>query len=412
MMDGRLDGGDTARSLAESVLRRVDQLTDVLVSVIGEQNPGYRLVDVVPRDDLWHSCHDNLRRVLQLIGRADDAEDFYDAARETGPSHPAARAPGRRRAEQQLPLDDVLRSFRLGGRLVWQALTDQARAAGEVNNEAMLDLATRVWEVVDAISAQVAQAYHTAERGLVRANEQRRASLWEALLQGRAVDAGFAYEAGRTLRLPTSGPYVVVTAAGPGGVDPVEPLGAVLEKLGSASAWQLRADVLVGLVSLPRRDVVRATAAVGSVLATAAGVSLVVEWLAAVHTAYRQSVLAMRTVPPGRTEVVCLAERLPEALLLSSPELTDSLLQTHLRGLLDLGGDERAFLLETLATWGGTGGSATRSAQVLHCHRNTVLNRIHRIEGLIEQRLTGGELPLELGLIVRALPFLPPPRVP
>lgn len=402
MVDVRLDGGDTARSLAASVLGRLDQLTDVLVSVIGEQNPGYRLVDVVPRNDLWHSCHDNLRRVLQLVGHAGDAEDFYDAAQETG----------RRRAEQQLPLDDVLRSFRLGGRLVWQALTDQARAAGEVNNEAMLDLATRVWEVVDAISAQVAQAYHAAERGLVRADEQRRASLWEGLLQGRAVDAGFAYEAGRTLRLPISGPYVVVTAAGPGGVDSVEPLGAVLEKLGAASAWQLRADVLVGLVSLPGRDVVKATAAVGSVLATAAGVSLVVEGLVAVHTAYRQSVLAMRTVPPGRTEVVCLAERLPEALLLSSPELTDSLLQTHLRGLLDLGGDERGFLLETLATWVGTGGSATRSAQVLHCHRNTVLNRIHRIEGLIEQRLTGGELPLELGLIVRALPFLPPPRVP
>jgi DNA-binding PucR family transcriptional regulator len=109
---------------------------------------------------------------------------------------------------------------------------------------------------------------------------------------------------------------------------------------------------------------------------------------------------------------VCLAERLPEALLLSSPELTDSLLQTRLRGLLDLSGDERGLLLETLATWVSTGGSATRSAQALHCHRNTVLNRIHRIEGLIEQRLTGGELPLELALIVRVLPFLPPPRVP
>jgi DNA polymerase III psi subunit len=401
MIDVRVDSGDTARSLAASVLGGLDELTDVLVSVIGDQNPGYRLVDVVPRDDLWHSCHDNLRRVLQLIGQAGAAEDFSDAARATG----------RRRAEQQLPLDDVLRSFRLGGRLVWQALTDQARATGEVNNEAMLDLATRVWEVVDAISAQVAQAYHTAERSLVRADEQRRASLWEGLLQGRAADAGFAYEAGRTLRLPISGPYVV-TAAGPGGADCVEPLGTALERLGSASAWQLRADVLVGLVSLPGRDVAKATTAVESVLATAAGVSLVVDGLAAVHTAYRQAVLAMRTVPPGRTDVVCLAERLPEALLLSSPELTDSLLQTRLRGLLDLGGDERGLLLETLATWVGTGGSATRSAQALHCHRNTVLNRIHRIEGLIEQRLTGGDLPLELALIVRALPFLPPPRVP
>jgi len=33
-------------------------------------------------------------------------DDYFDAARETG----------RRRAEQRLPLDDVLRSFRRGGR--------------------------------------------------------------------------------------------------------------------------------------------------------------------------------------------------------------------------------------------------------------------------------------------------------
>lgn len=404
MADGQVGTEDTARSLATSVLSGLDELTGVLVSVIGEQNPGYHLVDVVPEDDLWCSCHDNLRRVLQLVGRGaeGDADDFYDAARETG----------RRRAEQQLPLDDVLRSFRIGGRLVWQALTDQARATGHVPDDAMLDLATRVWEVVDAISAQVALAYHTAERSLVRADEQRRASLWEGLLQGRAVDAGFAYEAGRTLRLPISGPYVVVAAAGSGDAGGVEPLGAALEEAGSASAWQSRADVLVGLVSLPGRDVAGVVTAAGSVLTMPAGVSLVVEGLAAVHTAYRQAVLAMRTVPPGRVEVVCLAERLPEALLLSSPELTESLQQNWLRGLLDLGGDERDLLLETLSTWVRTGGSATRSAQILHCHRNTVLNRIHRVEELIEQRLTGGELPLELALVVRALPFLPPPRVP
>ncbi|WP_328647440.1 hypothetical protein OHS58_06070 [Amycolatopsis sp. NBC_00348] len=46
----------------------------------------------------------------------------------------------------------MLRSFRVGGRLVWLALTDQARATGDVNSEAMLDLTTRVWKVVDAIS--------------------------------------------------------------------------------------------------------------------------------------------------------------------------------------------------------------------------------------------------------------------
>ncbi|MCR6485046.1 helix-turn-helix domain-containing protein [Amycolatopsis sp. OK19-0408] len=394
----------TASLLATSVLARLDELTDALVAVILAQNPGYHLVDVVPDDDLRCSCRDNLRRVLQLIdqGSGEPAEELYDAARLTG----------RRRAEQQLPLDDVLRSFRLGGRLVWQALTEQARAAGDVDTEDMLDLATLVWEVVDAISAQVALAYHAAERNLVRADEQRRAALWEGLLQGRAAEPGFAYEAARTLRLPASGPYVVAAAAGVADAAAVEPLAQALERAGSPSAWQLRADLLVGLISVPGRDVAKAAAVVGAAVSVPAGVSLVVDGLAGLGSAYQQAVLAMRTVPPRRTEVVCLAERLPEALLLSSPELTGSLMEAWLGGLLDLAGEERDLLVDTLATWVRTGGSATRSAQALHCHRNTVLNRVHRLETLTGHRLTGGDLPLELALVVRALPFLPPPRVP
>jgi hypothetical protein len=47
----------------------------------------------------------------RCLGRS-ATDDYFDAARETG----------RRRAEQRMPLDDVLRSFRLGGRLVWEAL--------------------------------------------------------------------------------------------------------------------------------------------------------------------------------------------------------------------------------------------------------------------------------------------------
>ncbi|MGH9061231.1 MAG: helix-turn-helix domain-containing protein, partial [Acidimicrobiales bacterium] len=352
-----------AAALAESLLGRVDELTDILVGVINRENPGYRLLNVVPSDDLWRSCHDNLERVLQLVsGDGEHLEPFYDAARLTG----------QRRAQQRLPLDDVLRSFRLGGRLVWQALIDQARAESEAGTDDLLDLATRVWEVVDAISAQVAAAYHAAEQALVRADEQRRAALWEGLLQGRAADAAFAYEAGRIVRLPVEGPYAAVAVAGrlvTG--DLTEVLGHRLEEAGIQTAWQVRADALIGLASLPRHDTTELTKTLTAVVTGPAGVSLAVTGLAEVHTAHRQALLALRVIPPGERVVAGLAERLPEALLLSSPELTDSLVQRQLGGLLDLAGDERRVLLETLAAWVSTGGSATRAGQLLHCHRNT-----------------------------------------
>ena len=111
---------------------------------------------------------------VQMVADADRClgrsatDDYFDAARATG----------RRRAEQRMPLDDVLRSFRLGGRLVWEALIDEARAQGVVDSDALLDVASKVWEVVDSTSSQVAAAYHAAER---QARPCRRATQIDAL---------------------------------------------------------------------------------------------------------------------------------------------------------------------------------------------------------------------------------------
>ncbi len=181
-----------ATFLSQRVITRVASLTDRLVDTIQQGNPGYRTTKVVPEDDLWRSCHDNLIRLLQLVGSVEARFDhvYYDAARATG----------RRRAEQGLPLDDVLRSFRIGGRLVWEALVAEARSLDV--DDGMLDVGTRVWEVVDRSSAQVAAAYHDAVRNAVRADEQRRTAIWEGLLTGVAEDPGFAFEAARMLEVP------------------------------------------------------------------------------------------------------------------------------------------------------------------------------------------------------------------
>src|SRR3954469_16873569 len=93
--------GLTVEALAESVLLHLPALTDALVETIYEQNPAYREMGAVPQQDLWRSCHDNVARVVQMIA---DNDDHFDAAQATG----------RRRAEQRMPLDDVLKSFRLG----------------------------------------------------------------------------------------------------------------------------------------------------------------------------------------------------------------------------------------------------------------------------------------------------------
>lgn len=394
-----------AESLALRAQARVPALADALVETIQEQNPGYRIAGV-PRDDLWRSCRDNIARVLELIAQGPDDSGTGSTAGHDE-RFDAARATGRRRAEQGMPLDDVLRSFRLGGRLVWEALIEQAHADNLADTDALLDVATRVWEVVDATSAQVAAAYRAAESGLLRADAQRMAALWEGLLHGRAKDTAFALEASRILGVPVEGPCAVVVADDGGG-NAVQ-LARRLAAQGIVSAWQVRADALAGVLMLAQPALEPALRVLRANLAVPAGVSLVVNGLAEADTAYRQASLARRTVPAARAEVVALEERLVDALLLSSPELARPLVDRWLGDLLAIAPAERRLLLGTLQIWVTTGGSIKDTAQAACCHRNTVLNRLQRMQAITGHDFADPGCLAELTLALRATALLSRP---
>lgn len=383
----------TLAFLGEHRRARTEALTDRLVERIEDGNPGYRAAGVVPRDDLWRSCRDNIARVLELLAAAveDGAAGDLD-----GPSYDAARETGRRRAEQGLPLDDVLRSFRIGGRLIWDDLVD----AGESTLEAreVREIGTRLWEVVDETSAVVAATYHQHERRLVRADEQQRAELWEGVLSGRARDPGFAHDAALLLDLPAAGDFLVVAA-------PTLDLRRADARLAPhGTAWVRRTEGVVGLVALRDDSPGEALAALRSVAASddvPVGVSTVVAGLAAVEQGFREALLALRA-QGGTPGLAPLDERLPEALLLSSPTVATRLVARWVDPLLVLPAAEAVVLIDTVTAWVAAGGSATATAAAVPCHRNTVLNRLRRVEALTGVDLTDDAPPVELDLALRA----------
>jgi DNA-binding PucR family transcriptional regulator len=69
---------------------------------------------------------------------------------------------------------------------------------------------------------------------------------------------------------------------------------------------------------------------------------------------------------------------------------------------------ERRLLLDTLNAWLSTGGSINQTANAVHCHRNTVINRLRRIESITELDLADTTAHLELSLALRASWLLPP----
>lgn len=398
---------ETLGFLTEHRTTRVSVLTGRLVDTILAGSDAYSGV-TVPREDLERSCHDNIARVLELLALAVSA----GAPEGHEPLYDAARATGERRATQGLPLHDVLRSFRLGGRLIWDDLVVQAHDS--LDAEALREVGTRLWEVVDETSAQVALAYHESERSLVRADEQRKAALWEGLLGGRATDPSFALEAVRILDLPETGPYVVVAAPGH---DPA-PFEAALRGAGLHSEWVRRATGAVALVApgvgsqaLGDTLVARVVDALRSVPVDAVvGVSVATGSVAEVDRAFRQATLAAQA-RTGRSDgggVTCFDEGLPEALLLTSAEVAERLVTVWLGPVLELTEGERHDLLATLDAWVATGGSAVHTSELVHCHRNTVINRLRRVADLTGRAgLPGEPVPVELALALRALRVLP-----
>ena len=71
--------------------------------------------------------------------------------------------------------------------------------------------------------------------------------------------------------------------------------------------------------------------------------------------------------------------------------------------MLSLPVKERDMLLDTLTAWLEENCSTANAAVRLHCHRNTVLNRLHRITTLIERPLYGRDAYVSLSLALSAL---------
>ena len=380
--------------LAQHRRERGDPITDRLVDTIQRDNPAYRGPQV-SRADLRHSCSTNVSRILELLAEAVES-GIRPHQNDQDPAYDAARATGSRRAEQGVPLDDVLRSFRMGGRLIWEDLIERGEDA--LDAAALRDIGTQLWEVVDATSAQVATAYHAHERSLVRADEQQRAELWEGLLTGRGREAGFARDAALRLDLPAAGELLVVVASR---LD----RRSLEDRLSPhAHAWVRRSEGVVGLVALRDDDPAEACAALAAVARAErvpVGVSAVVTGLAAVVEGYRQAALALRAQgdTPG---LATLDERLPEALLLSSPDTAARLVARWLEPLDALPTSERRALIDTLTAWVAHAGSATRTAAAVHCQRNTVVNRQRRVTDLTGTALADDTPPVELDLALRA----------
>ncbi|WP_327387161.1 helix-turn-helix domain-containing protein [Streptomyces sp. NBC_01207] len=392
--------------IREDLSRRIAVAADRLTDRTLAEDPAYAAL--LGRAELRERIHHALRQAVEGLLRSSRGLPVELAD---------ARAVGALRAEQGLPLTSLLRTYRRGGRLLWQSLTEAVTAHDRAALPRLLPGATALWDVLDQMTDAVTESYRRAEAARGDRDREHRAALLDVLLDGgvgpsaaaaaAAGEVSAAEAAAARLGLPERGRFTVVVLAADASGAPVVPVvpagtGAPAGGTGAASAprvlWRIRADGEIGLVELghhPLESVRELLAPLG----VRAGVGPVVAAPADVARAHRLAALALRTSPESEgPRTALLDERLPAALVAAEAELAGRLRQVVLGPVLALPAQDRRTLLTTLGTWLACQGSTTDAAQRLYCHRNTVSNRLRRLEQLTGRSLSDPRQVVELAL--------------
>jgi hypothetical protein len=353
--------------IAARLLERADELADQMTAAIQAAVEPY-LKGVVEPKGLRAASIMNIEAILSGLGRV------------PATTSTESRENGRRRAAAGVPLSAVLEAYRVGGRFLWEQVADTARSIG-ADSDVVLRAGSEMWQVLDTYSQELADGYREEASAQALAGEEQRSALFQALFEGHLATTN-PWEAAELLRLPQNGPLVVVAAELPAiGQHGVPRAERILSDTGLSSTWRLLPDLEIGVVALPgpaaqldRLAKVLSDCATGRV-----GISPPYSDLRATPQALTLARIALTsTLPEGG--VTLFDRHLLAIASVSAPDVMEHLASVALAGLAAVPDKERITLLETFEAWLDNGGSAQGVAEQLFVHRNTVHQRLRKLE--------------------------------
>lgn len=326
----------------------------------------------------------------------------------TGATGPAAI--GRRRAECGIPLTVALRGLGVGASIVWRELAARAAARPAEDMTAALYQSADLWAVLDEQCRALVTGYDEGLVALTEADRERRRLLLDALVDGRMAEWARLGGTLTLLGLPEEGPYVAVSAerdaTGAPGLAGVEDF---LAGHGVRSTWRTTVDGTVGIVAIGEwRTVTSIRELLGTLARGRVGLSRSYADALQTSVAVARAMVARRCLPAGAVGVTAIDDDPVAALLASSVETSTEVSRLLLGAVMELPDAEQQTLLATLATWLATNGNSTETGRLLFCHRNTVRNRLARLEQLSGQSLEDPRSVARLFVAVEALRLLDP----
>lgn len=281
---------------------------------------------------------------------------------------------GRDRARREVPLDDLLTAVRLDFRVLWNALRE---ASGRDDAVLLVERAEDVWGVVEEYTTTIQASYLEEAALMSRERVRERAALVAALLSRLEPDPRDVSRVALALDVDVDATFVVAAVL----PDADQQLRAVADQL-SASGRRAHLHETSGHTTLIARWHGDVGAGGSSLFRTVrCGVAPVASGLAEVPRAARMAREIVDVLPPeasGPHEVKDAWMMLAGARL---GDLGQEVARTALSGLDSAAPGERERLLDTAVNFAHSG-SASATAGLLYCHRNTVVNRLKRLTEL------------------------------
>jgi PucR C-terminal helix-turn-helix domain/GGDEF-like domain len=371
--------------IAQMLAARRAELAEATLRAICSAVPAYAAIGdaALLADVTLHVAenHDALSASL-LRGRPVTAEDL-------GFIRPHAAL----RARRGVPVADFLHAFRIGHRVIWEAILELVGRDPAVS-QAALPAAGLVMEFIDVASTHAAQAYLEAQQLLLAEGDRVRRDLLEDLLAGRPPAPGPRGTAARAAGLASGERCMVIVAVPVAAPDDELALRSAASTLARACGGALRPltvvrqDEIVIVRALERHDprelsepvagAQRELVAAGVRLAV--GLSTAFSTVAGIPDAYTEACTALESLGP-EGGVLSLAELSAfDYLTLRADATARRLVSERVRRFVEDDAANGGTLTDTLLAYAQANLNAKVAAERLYVHVNTAHHRLARIE--------------------------------
>jgi GAF domain-containing protein len=244
------------------------------------------------------------------------------------------------------------------------------------------DTEARISRFAEVIATALVTGFREEQKRQLLGQASQRPLLIDSLLEGRALDRWSLCDAASGLRLPASGPFVVMAADVPAlGQEALPAIESKLRSLDVYSAWRLQPDLHVGIVHVKSdRRLHEILSLVSRLSANRVGVSARFDDLHDAPQALHFAKVMLRSRSDEASPVAVFDGSILATAAVSAPDVMVKLIGNALDGFDDLSDAEREMLFETFRVWQDNDASVRSVAEVLICHPNTVRHRLRRIE--------------------------------